>query len=787
MHWLNTRSPLWLTQWLSWIASGRWLWGGGKILLGCFLLFFCLNWAYPLKVEVPYSQVVLDQEGNIVHTFLTKDDKWRIKAELHEIIPTLKTTLIHKEDKYFYYHFGINPFAMARAFFNNLLALRTTSGASTITMQVARLLEPKARTYTHKFWEIFRAFQLEWKYSKEEILQLYFNLVPYGGNIEGIKSASLLYFGKMPQKLSLAEIVSLTIIPNRPTSLVIGQNNAFIEQARNQWLDRFAQEGVFPKTAIRNAKAEILTAHRQAAPQKVPHLALWLRKNFPDKEVLHSNLVLEKQEKVQQITQNYVRRLKYLNIYNAAVLVVNNKTHAVEVYVGSQNFDDKTNNGEVDGIQAIRSPGSTLKPLAYGLAFDKGLMTPKMVLADVPMDFGGFEPENFSKDFLGKVTAEDALARSLNIPAVRILQALGLPTFLKALQKAGFKQISKDQKKLGLSVVLGGCGVTLENLVGLYASFANQGKYQFPQYLKDSTSTAQKTTLLSKAATYLLTEILTKAQRPDMPNAFENTLRIPKVAWKTGTSFGRRDAWSIGFNAHYTVGVWVGNFTGEGVNTLVGGEVATPLLFEIFNTLDYNSPKAWFRAPKELQVRWVCAETGLVPNHFCKNQVIDKYLPLISPSQSCDHLKEVFVSEDRKISYCLTCLPREGYQKEYYPNLSADLSAFYEVSNTAYKRIPPHNPACTRFVESTENAPIITSPSANKEYIIDSKERPQMQLQCKTSSEVRRVYWYVNEEFYKIATPAEAVFFTPEQGLMKIACVDDRGRHSQIAIQVLYE
>lgn len=787
LHWLDTRTPLWLSNVFRWLFSIHSLRLGAKMTAIALVLFFSLNWAYPLKINIEYSQIILDRDSTILHTYLTKDEKWRLKTELNEIIPELKTTLLHKEDKYFYYHFGVNPLSISRALLNNLLKMRTTSGASTITMQVVRLLEPKSRTYLHKTWEIFRALQLEWYYSKEEILQMYFNLVPYGSNIEGIKSASLLYFNKMPQKLSLAEIVTLTIIPNRPTSLVIGQNNAFIQQERDKWLDRFVKEGVFPIKPIRNAKAELLNATRLDAPQKAPHFCNYLRKLYPKQNPLYTNLHLEKQEKVQQLTQNYTRRLAQLNIYNGAVLILNNRTQSVEVYVGSPDFQDKKHAGEVDGIQAIRSPGSTLKPLAYGLAFDKGVLTAKTMLADVPMDFGGFEPENFSRDFIGKVSAEEALARSLNIPAVRVLQEIGLSHFIQKLKRADFQQISLDQKKLGLSVVLGGCGVSLENLVGLYAALAHQGKFEPIQYLRRNKQKNQAFTLLSPAASYVITNILTKAQRPDLPNAFENTLSIPKVAWKTGTSFGRRDAWSIGYNEHYTVGVWVGNFSGEGVNHLVGGEVATPLLFEIFNALEYNSPKNWFKAPKSLQVRWVCSESGLPPNYFCENQIIDHYLPLISPSARCTHLREVFVAEDNRESYCLACLPAEGYRKALYPNLSAEFSAFYDASGISHQKIPPHSPQCTRFSDKLQDSPVIVSPSADKQYIIDREAPPEIQLRCKAAHDVRKVYWYLNQKFYKAAPPHEAIFFTPELGLMNIACSDDQGRTAQIDIQILYE
>lgn len=753
-------------------------------MLGICLSFMLMNWAFPLPVHMEYSQIILAEDSTFLQASLTSDDKWRLKTELSEIIPELKKALVYKEDKYFYYHFGINPLAIVRALANNLLQMKTTSGASTITMQVARLLEPKSRTYSHKVWEMFRAIQLEWHYSKDEILQMYLNLVPYGGNIEGVKSAARLYFNRNPDKLSLAQIVTLTIIPNRPTSLVIGKNNAYIQQERDRWLDRFAQNKVFPKHFIQGAKAEKLEATRLPAPRWAPHFCERIREQTSESVV--STLHAENQKKIQQIVYNYVQRLSYLDIHNAAVIAIDNHSHEVKVYIGSPNFQDLFNAGEVDGIRAIRSPGSTLKPLVYALAMDKGFVTPQRMLADVPSDFSGYEPENFYKQFSGLVTVEQALAQSLNIPAVKSLQDIGLPYFLQKLKQANFRQIAKDEKKLGLSTVLGGCGVSLEELVGLYATFANRGHYQPLHILKTDSNTHQGN-LCSPEAAYLITEILTQAERPDLPQGFENTLRVPKVAWKTGTSFGRRDAWSIGYNANYTIGVWVGNFSGEGVNRLIGAQIATPLLFEVFNTLDYDAPADWFNAPQTLGVRWVCSETGLIPNHFCKHQVIDHYIPLISSMKKCDHLKEIWVSEDESMSYCLSCLPNQGIKKKYFPNLSPEIAAFYNAQGLAYEKIPPHNPQCTRPYELSEEAPLITSPTANKEYIIDRNAPGAIELRCKAHNDVQTVYWYINEEFYQSAPAHQSLFFTPTLGSLKISCSDDKGRNRDIQIQVLYE
>src|SRR5262245_57829027 len=328
-----------------------------------FIRFLILNLAFPLQDKVEYSTIITDRNGELINAFLTRDQKWRMKTELNEISPLLRKTIIAKEDKYFYYHPGINPFAVARAGFKNIFRMKRTSGASTITMQVARALEPRKRNIGSKLVEMFRAFQLEWKYSKDEILQMYLNLVPYGGNLEGVKAASLLYFSKNPDHLSLAEITALSIIPNRPSSLVIGKNNELIIQERNRWLRKFARDKVFTAKEIEDALSEPLLASRATLPHYLQHLSYKLKSNGGD--IIRTNIVLNTQLKTEKLVDDYVRSLKLKNINNAAVIIIDNKTHKVITYVGSANFHDTTDGGQVNGTAAIRQPGSTLKPLLY--------------------------------------------------------------------------------------------------------------------------------------------------------------------------------------------------------------------------------------------------------------------------------------------------------------------------------------------------------------------------------------------------------------------------------------
>ncbi len=756
-----------------------------------FAIFLALHLSFPLPKENNYSQIVTSDKGIVLSAFLSADDKWRMKTELNEITPELQKAFIAKEDKYFYYHFGINPIAILRAGFNNLVKGKKTSGASTITMQVARLLAPKERTYTNKIIEIFRALQLEFTYSKVEILQLYLNLVPYGSNIEGVKAASVLYFSRLPNQLSLAQITTLTIIPNRPTSLAIGKHNERIEKERNRWLKIFETENVFPKTVIADALVEPLNAKRQKTPKTAIHFAHWLHKQYPTKPIIQTYIRADMQAKTEEIARTYMRSIQHFGINNTAILIVENNTRNVVAYLGSQNFDDAKHAGQVDGVRAYRSPGSALKPLVYGLAFEKGLITPKSMLIDVPKDFNGYMPENYNRKFNGYVAAEKALAASLNLPAVELLNLLTVDTLVLRLQQADFEWISKRNKNLGLSLALGGCGVSVAEMAGLYASFANGGRYQTLNYIaplppeggvETPPSGGRGAAILSPAANYMLTEILTKVERPaELPNSYENNPYLPKIAWKTGTSYGRRDAWSIGFNKKYTIAVWVGNFSGEGRPELTGATIATPLLFKLFNNLDYNGGYQWFDMPTNLDFRLVCQHSGKVPNEFCEQLSSDAYIPSISSAVKCEHLKQVYVSANEKLSFCTKCLPENHYKHKLYPNYPPEMLMYYDQNQITYSKIPPHNPECTQIFDGQE--PKIISPANDREYLTDD-ESVELLLQAQAANDVKKLYWYVNDKFYKEAVPSSRTFFKPERGRIKISCSDDKGRNSDVWVWV---
>lgn len=777
----------------------------GFTVFGILLLFLLLHVVFPLPDKIEYSTIVTDERDAVINAYLTRDEKWRMKTELDEISPLLRKTIVAKEDRWFYYHPGVNVLAIGRAMMKNMVRMKRTSGASTITMQVARMMEPRKRTLPTKFIEMFRALQLEWKYSKNEILQLYLNLVPYGGNIEGVKAASLLYFKKDPDHLSLAEITALSIIPNRPSSLVMGRNNDLIVKERNRWLQKFARDKVFTQKEIEDALAEPLTASRGVVPHYVPHLSYKLKRGNSD-YLIRTNIRLNTQLKVEKLVEDYVRSLRLINIRNAAVVVVDNKTHKVITYVGSGSFADTIDGGQVNGAAAIRQPGSTLKPLLYGMCIDEGLLTPKKVINDVPINYSGYAPENYDQKFNGYVSVEYALEHSLNIPSVKSLRQLGKDRLVNQLIDLDFKQVKKDRNQLGLSMILGGCGTTLEELTGLFSAFANEGLYVRPEFIRSSQVERQssrvygftgsqveaknswvggkRVQVLSKAASYMISDILSKVNRPDFPLNWQATERMPKIAWKTGTSYGRRDAWSIGYNKEFTVGVWVGNFSAQGVPELSGANTATPLLFKIFNTIDYDSDAGWFAPPEECEMRQICSVTGMPPSPYCTNIILDYFIPLVSSTTTCQHMQEVKVTADSSMAFCNDCAPATGYLKKLYPLIAPEMQDYYEVNHITYQKIPPHNPDCEKVFRG--DAPQITSPLNGNEYFISKKDPEPLQLSATAGNDVTKLYWYINDRFYKATGVQEKQFFMPTEGAVKISCTDDKGRNRNIRISVQY-
>ena len=529
------------------------------------------------------SALVLDGQNRILRGFTTAQGTWRLPTQPDGVDPLYLRMLLAYEDRRFPSHPGVDPLAVVRAAGQWLTHGRIVSGASTLTMQTARLLEPHPRTLTGKFGEMLRALQLEWRYGKEEILGFYLTLAPYGGNLEGVRAAALAWFGKEPVRLTAAEAALLVALPQSPSRWRPDRFPDRARAARDKVLQRMEQLGVLTRRQMEEARQEPLPSRRRSLPFIAPHLAGRLRSVQPD-TALHRTFI---DRGLQQNLETLARRQQNaLEPYRSlAVLVVANRERRVLAYVGASDFFDARRTGQVDMIRAIRSPGSTLKPLIYGLGFDDLLIHPETLIDDAPTRFGGYSPGNFHHTYAGQLTVREALQQSLNIPAVAVLEQVGPARVAARLREVGLPlHWSAAHPQPGLPLVLGGVGMSLEELVTLYVGLANGGGIA-PLRFGPADPDEPGQTVLTGAACWYLADILRSAPPPQNVLTPSSLARPRAIAYKTGTSYGFRDAWALGFDPDYTVGVWVGRPDGSPSPGHYGRNTAAPLLFRIFDLL----------------------------------------------------------------------------------------------------------------------------------------------------------------------------------------------------------
>jgi len=754
-----------------------------SFLLVVFLIaitFATLSVLFPLPPVHPYSLIIMDRKGEFLHAFLASDGIWRFKTSPSEIPPRLKEILLHKEDRFFYYHPGINPISVLRAVFQNIHTGKRVSGASTITMQVARMLEPKERTYFHKFVEIFRALQLEARYSKDEILEIYLSIIPLGGNIEGLQSAAYLYYRTPLERLNIAQLIDLILLPKDPNRFRPDKNpdNLYRERTKNalQWLS----EGLLSKedsVILWQTPANVI---RSQMPSYAHHFALRIKELHGNENSVVSSLDKKMQLAVEKVLQRHVQVWRRHDVHNGAALVIDNATHEIAAYVGSGNFDDSTHSGQVDAVQALRSPGSTLKPFLYAFHIDKGTLTSKTRMLDVPYDAEGYVAENYDATYAGWVFADDALRHSLNVPMVRLLYEVGARKFIDYLGAAGLRSLIEQKEKLGLSMILGGCGVTLEELTGAYAALPHKGIFTQPLYTRYDSSSVVSSQICSDAAAYIVTDILSNRDQSE-PESVAPYPSLPKIAYKTGTSYGRRDAWCIGYSKDYTVGVWLGNADNKGAPDLVSSKATLPLLFDIFQKISTRNTAEILPMPGDVGERSVCEHSGKVPTALCVSVTRDLYSRSRTLQRFCDVDKEYFTSLDGRMHYCMSCLGNNAYKTKVFQEYPPEYTAFLKNTGHTYAPLPRHNPACERVF--AEKGPQILSPTKDMTYLIFS-DLQKITLLASSGLDVKEHNWYVDNKFIGRKKRDEKIFLAMNNGHHKIMCVDEKGRSSAVTITV---
>lgn len=721
------------------------------ISLSVVVLFFLLDNLYPLNVDrlnKPQSTLIYDKDEHLVAVKLSPDGFLRMPFKAEHLTPDIKQIVLGYEDQYFEQHFGVNPLAILRAVWFNVTNQRTI-GASTITMQVARMMHHKKRTLTQKLIEIFQALQLELNYSKNEILTFYLNNAPYGGNIEGFASASFRYFNLPPSSLSLSQIAYLTSIPKNPNANR-PKKNRDINGIKNRLLKRLLDLELLNEKDYKRAKEERIHTHIQALPHQIPHLRATIKTQGEVQTTIDMNL----QSQLEQLLYEQTKSLKNFGIYNAAAVVIENSSMNILAYVGSHNFYDTLHGGQNDGVDALVSPGSTLKPLVYAKALEQGLITPLKKLFDVPLFIDGYKPTNYAKEYLGEVTASEALQLSLNIPAVELDRLLKEKSLYALLKKAQLSGLTKTKSYYGSSLTLGGFGITLKENAELFAMLANGGVFQKAHFLKQHKKFPTKQ-LLSPEASYLVANILADAPRLHFSSSWEYLEGMPRVAFKTGTSARAKDLLTIGFTPEYTVAVWYGNFSGKASTThyqrkATGLKMASPTLFQTFKLLEAKQSQSWFDRPQKIVKQQICQDA--LPIKRCQNRVEDDIIKGIKPYTPCSAMRA------EVLSYLI------DHQK---------------IAN--FKALEEHG--C--YEEWKSYKPLITNPLHEKRYSHNQllpKELKKTMLQCYSFEQNSTIYWLIDHEKPIIGESSMPLYHYLSPQKHTISCLDEGAKMQTIQV-----
>ena len=743
---------------------------------------FLLDALFPVSLNPSrhFAKVITAEDGTPLRSFADKNGIWRYPITIEQVSQLYIEALINYEDRWFWQHPGINPLSICRALIQNIKNNRIVSGGSTITMQVARLISPHSRTVTGKIKQIFTALQLEWHYSKKQILTYYLNHAPFGGTIEGVQAASYTYLGKSAQELSHAEAALLTILPQAPSRNRPDRHPDRALIVRNKVLLRLATQSVWTESVINQALLEPIVAQHNLQPIIAPLLARRLKSQFPEKTVIKTTIDYDMQLGIETLIRQYIEQLPEKT--SAAVLVVENQSLKVKTYVGSAIFLDQNRFGHIDMIQAIRSPGSTLKPFLYGIAIDQGLIHSKSLLTDAPLSFDGYKPQNFSKGFTGPVSVNHALKRSLNIPAIQVLHHLTPEVFVSTLKNAGLMLVFNSMAKSNLSVILGGVGSNLETLVGTYTAFVNGGQTGQIRFL--SNSPVKQRYLFSPGSAWIINNILSD----------QNTLSLNNLSWKTGTSYGHRDFWSIGVTPSYTIGVWIGRPDGTPLPGHYGSNTASPLLFTIAEKLPQLS---LIKKPETVTEQSICWPLGSLESDtqsdLCHERKQAWILGNNTPLTLSNHNKSqweanpITIQTNAKTGHAInnTCDAEQTKIKQIalWP---LAVEPWIAENYRRKKQIGIFDASCKKQIVYTANEIKIEGLENNTKLRSAgaSKILPRIKLQAKGGQ--GEIYWFINAHLIYTVSNSRPIFHQFEAaGNYQITVIDDAGHSDSITLKVL--
>ena len=743
----------------------------------------------------PTATVITSNTNVLLGAQIAKDGQWRF-PESDSIPEKFKTCIIAFEDDYFYKHPGFNPISIIKALKENLSSGDIKRGGSTITQQVIRLSRKgQSRTYLEKLKEIILATRLEFRYSKEKILTLYASHAPFGGNVVGIDAASWRYYNRNANDLSWAESATLAVLPNAPSLIYPGKNQKQLLAKRNRLLKKLLDNKSIDSLTYNLSLAEGLPQKPYALPQTAPHLLQTISKTNKGKRV-KTTINKQLQEHVNTIVSNHYNVLKQNEIYNISVLVLDVKTRKVLSYVGNSPTD-KAHQKNVDIINKPRSTGSILKPFLYAAMLDAGDILPNTLVADIPSQFGNYSPENFNKEFDGAVPAKRALSRSLNVPAVRMLQEFGLDRFHHYLKDLKLKDITYNANHYGLSLILGGAESNLWDLCKSYAAFSStinhfndtsseyfSNEFCEPTFYDSQTidfgKKSTEKTLFDAASIYLTYQSLKEVNRPEGDDNWEFFDNSKQIAWKTGTSYGFRDAWAIGTTKDYVVGVWVGNADGEGRPGLVGVQSAAPILFDVFDALPNSQ---WFKKPfDEMQEIKICSLSGYRASVNCFETQLQHVQLSGLKTKPCPYHKLIHLDKTNTYQVNTSCEDLNDINTQSWFTLPPLMEYYYKKKNPFYKSLPNFRFDCLGENEVTmqfiypKNESIIYLPKDFNETI------NELVLKVAHSKKNSTLFWYIDKTYIGQTTDIHDIAIKPEIGEHLLVVIDEYGNEIKINV-----
>ncbi len=742
----------------------------------------------------PYATVLLDKSGELLGARIASDEQWRF-PEIEQIPEKFEKSLLLYEDKYFYAHPGINPFAIARATQQNIKAGKVVSGGSTISMQLIRLYRKnKSRNILQKIIEGMLATRLEIKYSKKEILLLYASHAPFGGNVVGLDAACWRYFGRAADELSWAEAALLAVLPNNPSLMHPGKNRILLKEKRDRLLSRLYQKGLFDSLSWQLATDEPLPDKPLPLPDFSPHLMNRAIKEGFAQQNIHSTVDLHLQKVVDRLLHQQHIKLKENEIWNMAAIVLETSTGNVLAYVGNANDAGAAHDNQVDVIDAARSTGSILKPFLFAAMLEEGMILPGSLLPDVPTVINGFAPKNFSKQYDGVVPAQKALIRSLNVPAVHMLKDYRYERFHYLLNKMGMRTLQNNPDHYGLSLILGGAETKLWELSGMYASMGrvllnyferpgsrkySDADYKVPVWVNSQDNIKMNgnrlTGLLSASSIYQTFEALTEVNRPDQESGWKNFSSSQRIAWKTGTSYGYRDAWAVGINPAYVVAVWAGNANGEGRPGLTGAEAAAPLLFDIFSVLPNAS--TWFSPPyAEMKEAKICTHSGQLAGPYCSS-IQDQWLSEQGlGSKVCSYHRMIHLSKDERYQLNAACENTDEIKSTAWFLLPPVQEYYYKSRNVNYKSAPPFREDCVAHL-GVPLMDIVYPRNASRVFIprqLDGSLGGVI-FQVAHSNKQHKVFWHLDGEYLGSTQRVHQMSLSANEGKHFLVLVDESG------------